>query len=147
MANSAVAESIMFIGAVIVATAFVGVFAAVVQEFSNSLRQRGDVAAEELGTDITIINDPDAMLVSPFTLYVKNTGAVVLDATLTDVLVDGQPSGNLTYDVLGSVDDVAWPPGAVLEIQVNDLNPGSGDHRVRVVSSTGVEDRLRFRLP
>jgi len=144
MASGPAAETILFIGAVVTAAAVVGVLGVVVQDFSGGLRARGGSLAKEMGTDVAIINDPMAMSVAPLTLFVKNTGGSVLTASLTNAFLDGAMSAAPTFDVLGSADDSTWRPGDVLKITTPDLAVASGDHRVRVVSETGVSAELQF---
>lgn len=144
MASSAASETILFIGAVLAASALAGVFALVVGDLSDDVRSQGARLGEELRTDITIINDPNNVATSPLVVYVKNTGTVTILTTDTTVLVDGQVSEDVDYDVLGTTNDDAWPVGAVLEITVNDLSPGSGDHRLRVISANGIDDSMEF---
>jgi len=146
MAGSAVSETILFVGAIIITTAVVGVLAGVVQNMSSGVRDRGGMLADELQTDITIINDPEAIDTSPLVIYAKNTGSRTLTASLTEVLLDGQVSESVSFDILGSSDDETWQPGDVLKMTVNDLAVGNGDHRVRVVSQNGIEDSLAFNV-
>ena len=137
-------ETILFIGAIVVATAVVGAVTAVAQSTSNDLRDRGRILSTSLRSDITIINDPLAVPTAPLTLYVKNTGSATLHSQFVDVLLDGVVSTDVSFDVLGSPDDEVWRPGEVLELTVNDLAVTPGDHRARVVAHTGAEDTLEF---
>lgn len=146
MSGSAASESILFIGSIIAATAFVGVFAGVLQGFGDTFRERGDIVSENLQSDLIIINDPENVPLSPLTVYLKNTGSISMFAEDTTILVDGQVAQNVTYDVLGSADDETWPPGYVLEVTVNDISPGVGDHSMRAVGPSGVDDSLPFRV-
>lgn len=146
MAGSAVSETILFVGAIVITTAVVGVTAGVVQNMSGGIRDRGTMMADDLVTDITIINDPESMATSPLVLYVKNTGSRSLHASLVEVLVDGEVAQSTTMDVLGSVDDDLWVPGQVLQITVEDVSVSTGDHRVRVVTENGIRDSLSFRV-
>lgn len=144
MASGAMTETIFFIAAALVATTVVGVLGNVVQDISRSTAVRGRALAEELRTDIAIINDPGAVATSPLTVYAKNTGLAPLTTNLTNVLVNGSVQTNLTFDVLGSSDDTAWPSGEVLKITVNGVSLPSGDHRVRVVTSNGIRAEMEF---
>lgn len=140
MASGVAAEAILFIGAVIAATALAGVFATTANGLSDDLRHNGQTASAELRSDITIINDPSYMASPTMVLYVKNTGSITLSASGAEVIADGTISQDLTLDVLGSTDDEAWTPGSVLSITVNDLAIGAGDHRVKVTTSEGASD-------
>ena len=145
MANSAASESILFIAAVVAATAFAGVFVTVLNETSDDVRAQGGRLSESLRTHITIINDPLAMDVTPDPIvFAKNTGDVDLFTDDLTLLVDGQPSSDLTFDVLASSDDDLLPQGGVVQITVNDLEAGSGDHRITVVTGAGISALLEF---
>ena len=144
MASGAVSETVLFIGAIIIATALVGAFGALVGNVADGIRFHGNVLGAELKTDIAVINDPLAMTTSPLTVYVKNTGVALLYVNETTVMLDGEVSGNKTYDVLDSGNDLTWRGGDVLKIVVNDLTVSSGDHRIRVVAGTGVDAELEF---
>lgn len=146
MSGGAASESILFIGSIIAATAFVGVFAGVLQGFGDTFREQGNVVSDGLQSDMTIINDPENIATSPLVVYIKNTGAIGLFPENTNILVDGVVAQNVTYDVLGEADDTVWPVGTVLEVTVNDIVPGVGDHSLRVVGGTGVDDALPFRV-
>jgi archaellum component FlaG (FlaF/FlaG flagellin family) len=144
MASGPAAETILFIGAIVTATAVVGVLGLVVQDLSGGMRVRGGSLAKEYGTDIAVINDPMEVTVAPLTLFVKNVGGSTLASSLTNVFLDGAMSGSPTYDVLGAADDSVWRPGDVLKITAPDLAVASGDHRVRVVAETGISADLQF---
>ncbi len=144
MAGSAAGESILFIGSILITVAFVGVFSGVVQNLSRGVGERGDVLGDELASDIAIINDPLAMTTSPLTVYVKNTGTRAILTPDVSILLDGVISVSNTKDVLGSTDDDTWLPGEVLQITVNDLTVSPGDHRLRVVAPSGVDDTFAF---
>lgn len=147
MANSAASESILFIAAVVAATAFAGVFVSVLDQTSDDVRSQGSRLSDSLRTDITIINDPLAMDVTPDPiLFIKNTGDVDLFTGDLTVLLNGQPSTDLTFDVLGSSNDDLLLQGEVVQITVNDLNAGSGDHRVSVVTGAGISATLEFNV-
>ncbi len=137
MASGVAAESILFIGAIIAATALAGVITGVTQVVSNDVREQGEQRADALSSDIAILNDPAAVEVIPeLVLYVKNTGIVTLNAPDTSILVDGVYVTAPTFDVLGSTDDETWPPGAVVQITMT-TSLGGGDHRAKVTTGTG----------
>ncbi len=137
MASGVAAESILFIGAIIAATAVAGVLTGVTQVVSNDVRSQGELRADALRSDITIINDPAAVAASPaLILYLKNTGSTSLHAPDTSIIVDGALATTVSYDVLGSADDEAWPPGSVVQATVT-VSLGSGDHRVRAINGPG----------
>lgn len=138
MASSVASEAILFIGAVIAATAFAGVFTVVVAGLADDMRVNSEVRADQEHADARIINDPATMTQSPdLVLYLKNTGSISLDAQETVVIIDGDIHEALAFDVLESADDETWPPGEILEVTATGASLGSGDHRVRAVLGTG----------
>ncbi|MGB0652551.1 MAG: hypothetical protein ACPGQL_05075 [Thermoplasmatota archaeon] len=144
MAGSAASESILFIGAILATTAVVGALVPVIQELSGDLRDRGRTTGDRLASDISIINDAEAMATSPLVVYVKNTGQTSLVVTDFTFLLDGQVSTNTTYDVLDASDDTTLHPAQVLQATVNDLSVTVGDHRIRAVAGTGADAGLTF---
>lgn len=145
MAGTGIADSIMFTAALIVAVGFIGVFGAVIGDASQQLNRQGDRVSGGLRTEVIVLNDPDAMQTAPLLLYVKNTGRTTLTLADTSILLDGVPATNVTFDVLGQVDDTSWPPGAIVQATVHDLFVDAGQHRVRVVTENAIEDSLLFR--
>lgn len=141
-AGGAASESIFFVAAIVLATAFVGVFATVSNELGRGVENRGSTLAKELKTDITIINDPAQMNFDDpsLILYVKNSGSTNLRVAGTEVILDGQitAQSSLSYDVLQSSDDNVWTLGHVLQITRTGVI-SNGDHVVRVVAETGIE--------
>lgn len=137
MASGVAAESILFIGAIIAATAVAGVITGVTQVVANDVRSQGELRADALRSDITFLNDPAAVTTSPsLILYLKNTGSTSLNAPDTSIVVDGALASVVSYDVLGSADDETWPPGTVVQATVT-VTLASGDHRVRVTAGAG----------
>jgi archaellum component FlaG (FlaF/FlaG flagellin family) len=45
---------------------------------------------------------------------------------------------------VGSDDDESWRVHDVLQITVNDLTVEAGDHRVRVIAESGIDDTFLF---
>ncbi len=149
MAGESIAQLIFFIGAIVIA---VGVIAAVtsnVQSITTSYSINSKTLADQLKTDITIINDPAAI---PYTVaggyynysfFVKNTGKNTLDNNSVNMFVDGNytnVTGKMTIMEGGSF----WYPTYVLRLNYSGTI-ASGDHTVRVVTGNGVFDTMPFR--
>ncbi len=144
MAGTGIADSIMFMAALIVSVAFIGVFGAVIADANQQLGAQGERVSSSLQTEIIILNDPGFMQTNPLVLLLQNTGTTTLSVDGLAFLLDGQVSGNVTYDVLGG-NDTFWPPGAVLQATVQDLTVSPGEHRVRVITENAVQASLRFQ--
>ena len=90
-----------------------------------------------------IINDPNAVVTSPDTIfYLKNTGSTTLDHESITVLVDGVIV-TTTNALLGG--ETSFRAGAIVQITY-DPTLAAGDHRVAVSMENGVHDELRFRI-
>lgn len=145
MADASVSQMVFFIAAVLVAGSMAGVFISVSNSMSHTIEQRGDSMSTQLQTDITIINDPVVVPYSDgnLTLYVKNTGTSTLSENSLTILVDGE-FYNATR-ITSSNSDQKWLPEKVLTIQLEVyLNPG--DHSAKVVTASGINDVLQFRI-
>ena len=139
-------HTLFFIAAVVLAVGTVGVFNQSVQKFNGEVGTRSTGLADELSTDVRIINDPAEITTSPVTVYVMNTGSSTLSPGESIVLLDGAPHTDLAFDVIADDDDVEWAPGQVLQITLTGSNLGNGDHRLKVVVQHGVADILRFTI-
>ena len=148
MPGEGITHLIFFIGAVVVAVGVIGVVTTNVQSLTASYRMNSRTLADQLKTDITIINDPDKIPYSSnnYSFFVKNTGKSTLEISTVNLFVDGKYTQNLTYTIMegGSV----WYPTYVLRLNYSiAANPSlqSGDHSVRVVTGNGVFDTMSFR--
>lgn len=142
MAGTGIGESIFYVGAIILAIGFVGVFGAVVIQANQDLEAHGQRASESLRSELTILDDPEQIDTSPISLHAKNTGTREVATETVNVIVNGQVSGDVTFDVLGSSDDTLWQPGQVLKITINDLALQSGANTLRVQLASGPDDQL-----
>ncbi len=151
MAGESIAQLIFFIGAIVIA---VGVIAAVtsnVQSITTSYSINSKTLADQLKTDITIINDPAAIpytYVSPnynYSFFVKNTGKNTLDNSSVNMFVDGNYT-NVTNKMTIMEGGSTWYPTYVLRLNYTTATQlSSGDHTVRVVAGNGVFDTMPFR--
>ena len=142
-ADTTSTQLIFFIAATVVATATAGIFTGVVTDLTGKASVRARSFGDELSSQVEIINDPNAVVTSPDTIfYVKNTGATTLDWYNMTVLVDGSVV-TTTKALLDS--ETSFRPGAVTQITY-DPTLAAGDHRVSVNMENGVRDELRFRI-
>jgi flagellar protein FlaG len=148
MPGEGITQLIFFIGAIVVAVGVIGAVTINVQSISGSYGLKSKALADQLKTDITIINDPgtNPIVSNNYSFYVKNTGASTLDPTTVNMFVDGKYTKNLTYTIMdgGSF----WYPTYVLRLNYSTVDnpPLSGiDHSVRVVAGNGVFDSMAFR--
>ncbi len=148
MPGEGITHLIFFIGAIIIAVGVIGVVTTNVQSITASYGMNSKSLADQLKTDITIINDPAAIPYSNpnYSFFVKNTGNSILDPSTVNMFVDGIYTRNLTYNVMEG--GTSWSPSFVLMLNYStSKNPAlsSGDHSVRVVAGNGVFDTMAFR--
>jgi len=148
MAGEGITQLIFFISAIVIALGVIGAVTINVQSISASYGSNSKTVADQLKTDITIINDPGVIpnSSSNYSFYIKNTGESTLDPASVNMFVDGKFTQNLTYTVMdgGSF----WYPTYVLRLNYSTVKnpPLSGvDHSVRVVAGNGVFDTMNFR--
>ena len=148
MPGEGITQLIFFIGAIVIAVGVIGVVTTNVQSISVSYGLNSKTLADQLKTDITVINDPAMIPFSSnnYSFFVKNTGKSTLDPTTVNMFVDGKYTLNLTYTIMegGS----SWYPTYVLRLNYSTVKnpPLSGtDHSVRVVAGNGVFDTMAFK--
>lgn len=143
-ASGASTQLIFFVSALIVATAVVAVAANGVYKITNGIDQKSDSVENELLTDIAIINDPNEVPNDPVKIYVKNVGKTVLSQDFVTVMIDGTLVTGHTMTLSGNT-TAHWDPSSVLTISI-DMELGSGDHTIKVITENGVSDTLSFRI-
>lgn len=151
MPGEGITQLIFFIAAIVIAVGVIGVVTVNVQSISASYGLNSKTLADQLKTDITIINDPGAIpnSSSNYSFYVKNTGKSTLDPSTVNMFVDGKYTLNLTYNIMENT--TLWYPTNVLMLNYTYSSgknpPLSGqDHTVRVVAGNGVFDTMAFRI-
>jgi len=150
-AETAITHMIFFIVAIILAMGVITVLSSDVQSIVSSSSVNSKLVAQQMRTDITIVNDP---LMVPYdtsgnsyTFYAKNTGRTELTPEFITVLVEGimVASTNLETELIDG--DVVWRPGDVLVLRVipspSPLDPG--DHRILVVAENGKSGSMSFK--
>lgn len=147
MAGEAITQMIFFIGAIVVAVGVLGVVTTNVHSITSSYGMSSQTLADQLKTDITIINDPASIpyVGTNYSFFVKNTGKNTLDNSSINMFIDGNyvnVTGKMTIMDGGSI----WYPTYVLRLNYTTTSQFlSGDHTVRVVAENGVADTMPFR--
>jgi len=148
MPGTGATHLIFFIAAMVIASALVGGFYAVIDNLNDGMVARSDAERKSIRSRVEIINDLVAM---PFnntskelTVYVKNTGAQRLDPNQTIVFIDGLHH-NHTYAIIGGGGN--WTPGVTVKFVVEDCYFSAfSDHGLKVSTSYGASDRKDFRI-
>ncbi len=147
-AGTSATHIIFFIVSVVISLGVAGALFMNVQSISNAATAGSKALAEQLKTDITVINDPDTIPYNPssgiYTFYVKNTGQADISAAHITVLIDGTfvPDSSLSKTIIGGT---MWQTGDVLKINVT-VTIAPGSHKIRVMTDNGVEDEFEFRI-
>ncbi len=148
MAGEGITQLIFFIGAVIIAVAVIGVVTTNVSTITSSYGLSSKTLADQLKTDIIIINDPAAIpyVSSNYSFYVKNTGKTTLNPTNVNMFIDGNYT-NVTNKWTVMQGGSTWDSTEVLRLNyTTGTQFSSGDHNVRVVTENGVFDIMTFRI-
>jgi len=138
MAGSAAAQAIFFIASVIIASVVVVALYGATGSLSGALVVRNVHLADQMRSDIEIINDPGAS--SQPGVYVLNTGTTALDNSTGSValLVNGVYQTILTSDIENDDGDLRWEPSEVVNLTIS--GNGLAGKSVKVVVANGVSD-------
>ena len=132
---------IFFIAGTLIAVAASGVFTGVVFDLVGKAQTKGALLSGTITTDISIINDPAKVVVSPNSIfYVKNTGQTTLDQTRMTTILDGQVVTCTAALAVGAT----FNSGSVASLTCASL--AAGDHRVKVITDNGVSSEMSFRV-
>jgi flagellar protein FlaG len=147
-AGASATQMVFFITSVIIALSVVGAMFLNIQSISSAAIVGSKTLAEQLKTDITIINDPE-YIPHPggnYSFYVKNTGKEGLGIQYISVIIDGTiiTDSNLNKTILEG--DEIWLSGDVLQINAT-TSLAAGSHNLRIITGNGIEDTLLFRTP
>ncbi|MDD5474578.1 MAG: flagellar protein G [Candidatus Methanoperedens sp.] len=151
MAGESITQLIFFIAAIVIALAVIGAVTTNVRSITASYSISSKTVADQLKTDITIINDPAAIpydtVGKNYSFFVKNTGKNTLDPTAVNMFVDGNYT-NVTNNWTVMQGGSTWDTTEVLRLNyTTTIQFSSGtDHTVRVVTENGVFDTMTFRI-
>ena len=129
MAATSVSHLVWFIVGISIASSVGLLTIGIVNDLAGSMEKRSNAYADDLRTQVTIINDPAAVpydgATGVITVYAKNVGEYELDMTTVVLVVNGTALAgtNLTVSVMGGS---RWDPGlaVVLGGTVPGLRPG-----------------------
>ncbi|RNI08507.1 flagellin [Methanohalophilus halophilus] len=145
--DTAITHMIFFIAAVIIAVSVVAVLNTNVQSLTSSANTNSNILADQLRTDITIVNDPEIVPHNnnTYSFYVKNTGKTNIPIDYVDVFIDGLLVSSDDLDLRLQEDDMVWRPSDLLILEISRSSPlSSGDHRILVAVENGKTDAINF---
>lgn len=148
MSGEGITQLIFFIAAIIIAVGVIGVVTTNVNTISTSYGMNSKTLADQLKTDITIINDPSSIpwVSNNHSFYVKNTGKNTLDITTISMFVDGNYTNVTNKMTIMETNSVSpWYPTYVLRINYSTrINSPPYGHILRVVVGNGIFDTITF---
>jgi flagellar protein FlaG len=147
--DTAITHMIFFIAAVIIAVSVVAVLNTNVQSLTSSAYTNSNIMADQLRTDITIVNDPEIVPRSgnTYSFYVKNTGKTNIPIDYIDVFIDGLLVSPEDLDLRLQEDDMVWNPADLLILEIRATPPlTNGDHRILVAVENGKTDAINFEI-
>lgn len=150
-ADTAITHMIFFITAIILAMGVITVLSADVQSIVSSSSVNSKLLAEQMRTDLTIVNDPLMVpydgTTKSYKFYVKNTGRTEMAPEFVTVLIDGTMimPNNMRVEILDG--DVVWRPGDILVLHIitTPCPLGTGDHRILVAAENGKSSTMSFK--
>ncbi|ESS08471.1 MAG: putative archaeal flagellar protein G [uncultured archaeon A07HN63] len=150
MASESVSSLILFIASLVVAAGVAGTLTTGVQRVSSSIDEGSLDTAQQIRTDVEIVNDPGRDYTSggQLTLYVKNTGTqgILNKSESFDIVFNGQfvQNSDITISDANGNDIEAFREGDVAEIEIQSPDIASGDNRVFLTVNSD-EEVLEFR--
>ncbi|MFA4957007.1 MAG: flagellar protein G [Candidatus Methanoperedens sp.] len=146
-AGASATQMVFFITSVIIALSVVGAIFMNIQSLSSAVIISSKTLTEQLKTDITVINDPEIIPNSSgiyYTFYVKNTGVQELGTKYINVIIDGNIISDNDLNKTIIEGGQTWLTGDVLQINTT-VTLTAGNHNLRVITSSGIEDTFSFR--
>ena len=145
-AGASATQMVFFIASVIIALSVVGAIFMNVQSLSSAVIISSKTLTEQLKTDITVINDPEIIpnYSGIYIFYIKNTGVQELGTKYINVIIDGNimSDNDLNKTIIDG--GQTWLTGDVLQINTT-VTLAAGNHNLRVITSSGIEDTFPFR--
>ncbi len=157
MTGDSTVHLIFYIGAIMITVGIIGVVSGYVGSITASYGMNSRTLADQLRTEITIINDPQIIPYKQigsnyiYSFYVKNTGKITLYNASVDLLVDGKyvPNASSAPNVSTKIErgGNVWYPSYVLIVNYTTGTRFSNnyDHNVTVVAGNGVLDSMPFK--
>jgi flagellar protein FlaG len=148
-AETSTTHLIFFIVAMVIAAGVAGVIYTNVNAISNASHVSSSTLAQQLRTDITIINDPDNIPLSGtvYTFYVLNTGKSTLTTEYISVLINGVyvPETVIQKSIINGGSTTTWRQEDILEMEIT-YNIPNGDNNIKVITENGVYDTFEFTI-
>lgn len=140
-------ETILFIGAVLVALSVSGILGMTSYSMASGVREKGVLLEDKLKTDFEIINDPDDIPVvgGDYIFYIKNTGSsnFFFTNTTVSVIVDGEM-------LTGSDIIISSSTGLIRRSEVDQISVSKalsgGYHTIRVILHNGKSKEMVFNV-
>lgn len=154
MASESVSSLILFIASLVVAAGVAGTLTTGVQRVSSSIDDGSLDTAQQVRTDVEIINDPARNYAANtnLTLYVRNTGSqgILLRPSSFNIVFNGKFVTNDNIQVTDANGDGldVMRENDVAEIVISDPQidgSGNGDNRV-FLTVNGDEEVFEFRV-
>ena len=150
MASESISSLILFIASLVVAAGVAGTLTTGVQRVSSSIDEGSLDTAQQIRTDVEIVNDPsreyDAS--TDVTVYVRNTGTqgILNNTESFSIVVNGEfvPDSDISVSDANNNNLDAFREGDVAEIEIADSYFSTGDNRV-FLSVNSDEEVLEFR--
>jgi archaellum component FlaG (FlaF/FlaG flagellin family) len=120
-----VANIVLFISVLLLATAMVGVFKGSIESTSDSLNTKTDYLSKKISTNLEVNSVVFDNSTNTTTAIVLNSGSTILDIDNVDVFIDGffipRNASNRTIRVLPSTevrDSGLWNPSELIEVKI-----------------------------
>jgi flagellar protein FlaG len=149
MASESVSSLILFIASLVVAAGVAGTLTTGVQRVSSSIDEGSLDTAQQIRTDVEIINDPSRNYddTTDLTLYIKNTGTqgILNKPESFSIIANGDfvPNSDITVSDANNNGIEAFREGDVAEIVIPAGYIDSGDNRIFLTVNSD-EEVLQF---
>lgn len=150
MASQSVSSLILFIASLVVAAGVAGALTSGVQRVSSSIDDGSLDTAQQIRTDVEIINDPSRNYDegNDLSLYVRNAGSqgILNRSSSFNIVANGDfvPTSDITVSDANNGGLDVFREGDVAEVVIDQTNIDSGDNRI-YLTVNGDEEVLEFR--
>lgn len=150
MASESVSSMILFIASLVVAAGVAGALTTGVQRVSSSIDDGSLDTAQQIRTDVEIINDPSRAYddTTDVSIYVRNTGSqgILNRSSSFNIIANGNfvVSSDITVTDANNNNLDVFREGDVAEVVIPASYIDSGDNRI-YLTVNGDEEVLEFR--
>ena len=139
------AAAILFSGLIISVSVFFAVFDSTTNKLINYSQRSYDDDLKMMQTDISITNATYNWITLTLSLKIINTGSIELDATKSEILIDGILKTDMINWTKSTIDTKAshiWAPRTIFYLELTSLSYplGQNPERIKVVTENGVSD-------